>query len=44
MDAFNFFNHTNLSSFSTDINNARFGTFTNTRGARVIQLNARFSF
>ena len=44
MDAFNFFNHTNLSTFSTDINNARFGTFTNTRGARVIQLNARFSF
>lgn len=44
MDAFNFFNHTNLTSFSTDINNARFGTFTNTRGARVIQLNARVTF
>ena len=44
MDAFNSLNHTNLTSFSTDINNARFGKFTNTRGARVIQLNARFSF
>jgi outer membrane receptor protein involved in Fe transport len=44
MDAFNFLNHTNLTTFSTDINNARFGKFTNTRGARVIQLNARFSF
>lgn len=44
MDAFNFFNHTNLSSFSTDINNALFGKFTGTRGARVIQLNGRFSF
>ncbi len=44
MDAFNFLNHTNYTSFSTDINNGRFGKFTNTRGARVIQVNARFSF
>jgi hypothetical protein len=44
MDAFNAFNHTNLSSFPTDLTNSRFGKFTSTRGARVIQLNARFSF
>jgi hypothetical protein len=45
MDAFNAFNHTNMTSFaSTDITNASFGRFTNTRGARVAQLNARLSF
>jgi len=43
-DMFNFFNHTNLSGFSSDVNNARFGTFTSTRGARVVQLNVRLSF
>jgi hypothetical protein len=44
LDAFNVLNHTNYTSFSTDVNNSRFGKFTNTRGARVMQLNARFSF
>ena len=45
IDAFNAFNHTNFSSYaSTDITNASFGRFTNTRGARVAQLNARLSF
>jgi hypothetical protein len=44
MDAFNAFNHTNLSGFSTDATSGSFGRFTNTRGARVAQLNARFSF
>lgn len=44
MDAFNAFNHTNLSSFSGDVLNSSFGRFTNTRGARVAQLNARLSF
>lgn len=43
-DAFNALNHTNLTSFSTDVNNSRFGRFTNSRGGRVVQLNARFSF
>ena len=44
LDGFNFFNHTNLSGFSTDANNARFGKFTSTRGARVLQLAARLSW
>jgi outer membrane receptor protein involved in Fe transport len=43
-DAFNAFNHTNLSSFATNLYSSAFGRFTNTRGARVIQLNARLSF
>ncbi|HMJ62251.1 MAG TPA: hypothetical protein VK493_10830, partial [Bryobacteraceae bacterium] len=45
LDAFNALNHTSLTSFaSTDITNSSFGRFTNTRGARVAQLNARLSF
>jgi outer membrane receptor protein involved in Fe transport len=44
MDAFNSLNHTNLSSFSTDLTNSAFGRFTNTLGARVVQLNARLSW
>ena len=45
MDAFNSLNHTNLSGFaSTDVLNANFGRFTNTRGARVAQLNGRLSW
>ncbi|HEY6989479.1 MAG TPA: TonB-dependent receptor, partial [Bryobacteraceae bacterium] len=45
MDAFNAFNHTNFSSYaSTDVTNGSFGRFTNTRGARVAQINARLSF
>jgi Carboxypeptidase regulatory-like domain/TonB-dependent Receptor Plug Domain/TonB dependent receptor len=43
-DMFNIFNHTNFSSITTDINSVNFGRFTNTLGARVIQLNARLSF
>ncbi len=44
MDAFNALNHTNLSSFSGDVLNSSFGRFTNTRGARVAQINARLAF
>lgn len=45
LDAFNSSNHTNLSSFaSTDITNSSFGRFTNTRGARVAQINARLNW
>ena len=44
MDAFNAFNHTSLSGFSTDASSSSFGRFTNTRGARVSQLNARLSW
>ena len=43
-DMFNVFNHTNFSGITTDINSGNFGRFTNTLGARVIQLNARLSF
>jgi outer membrane receptor protein involved in Fe transport len=44
MDVFNAFNHTSLSGFSLDSSSGSFGRFTNTRGARVSQLNARISF
>ena len=46
LDAFNALNHTSLTaSFaSTDITNSSFGRFTNTRGSRVAQLNARLSW
>jgi outer membrane receptor protein involved in Fe transport len=44
LDAFNSLNHTNFTSFSTDLTNSAFGRFTNTMGARVIQLNGRFSW
>jgi len=44
LDAFNSLNHTNLTSFSQDVLNSNFGRFTNTRGARVVQLNGRFSW
>jgi hypothetical protein len=44
MDLFNGLNHTSFSTVVTDINAANFGTFTGTRGARTMQLNARFSF
>ncbi|MCZ2156350.1 MAG: TonB-dependent receptor [Bryobacterales bacterium] len=40
----NVFNHTNLSGLQTNITSGNFGRFTSTRGARVIQLNLRFSF
>ncbi|MFL6450675.1 MAG: TonB-dependent receptor domain-containing protein [Bryobacteraceae bacterium] len=44
LDAFNALNHTNLTSFSQDVLNSNFGRFTNTRGARVLQLNGRFTW
>ena len=43
-DFFNAFNHTNLSMLDTNVESARFGRLNSTRGAREIQLNARFSF
>ena len=43
-DLFNAFNHTNFSGINTNIRSSGFGLFTSTRGARVIQLNARLSF
>jgi len=44
IDAFNFFNHTNLSGLSTDVRNAFFGSLLGTGGARLMQLNARLSW
>ena len=43
-DFFNGFNHTNYSGVDSNIESANFGRITSTRGAREIQLNARFSF
>jgi hypothetical protein len=43
-DMFNAFNHTNFSGVSTGINAGNFGRFTSTRGARVVQFNARLTF
>lgn len=43
-DMLNAFNHTNFSGISTGIDAANFGRFTSTRGARLIQLNGRFTF
>jgi hypothetical protein len=43
-DFFNAFNHTNLSGLDTNVESARFGRLNSTRGAREIQLNARFAF
>ena len=43
-DMFNALNHTNLTGLRTSLNDAFFGQLLNTAGARVIQLNARFSF
>jgi hypothetical protein len=43
-DLFNAFNHTNLSGLRTSVNDSFFGQLLGTRGARVIQLNARFTF
>lgn len=44
VDSFNFFNHTNFIGLSANINSPTFGRFTSTRGARIIQLNARLTF
>lgn len=43
-DMFNSLNHTNFSSVSTGIEAGNFGRFTSTRGARVVQFNARLTF
>jgi hypothetical protein len=43
-DLLNAFNHTNFSGVDSNIRSANFGKFTSTRGARVVQFNARFSF
>lgn len=43
-DMFNALNHTNFTSISTNIEAANFGRFTNTAGARQVQINARFQF
>ncbi|HWB85500.1 MAG TPA: TonB-dependent receptor [Bryobacteraceae bacterium] len=44
VDAFNALNHTNFTSMSTDVYSSAFGRFTNTMGARVLQLNARLTW
>ncbi len=44
MDAFNFFNHTNLSGLRTSRNDPFFGQLLGTGGSRLIQLNARLSW
>ena len=43
-DLLNAFNHTSFSGISTGITAGNFGRFTSTRGARLMQLNARFTF
>jgi len=43
-DMFNVLNHTNLTGFRTNINDRLFGQLLGTRGARVIQLNARLTW
>ena len=43
-DGFNAFNHTNFVGLATAVENPRFGKFTSTRGARVVQFSARFTF
>jgi hypothetical protein len=51
-DMINAFNHTNFGpapgtagfGVATDINAGNFGRFTSTRGARLVQFNARLTF
>lgn len=43
-DLLNALNHTSFSGISTGITAGNFGRFTSTRGARLVQLNARFTF
>lgn len=43
-DMLNAFNHTNFAGISTGIEAANFGRFTSTRGARLVQINGRFTF
>jgi hypothetical protein len=51
IDTVNFFNHTNFGSAASGasgidnvINDVNFGQYTSTRGARVVQFNARLQF
>jgi hypothetical protein len=44
VEMFNALNQTYFSGIQGNINQANFGRFTSTRGARVIQLGARFTF
>lgn len=43
-DMLNAFNRTNFNAVDTNIRSANFGRFVGTRGARVVQLNARLTF
>ena len=43
-DMFDALNHTNLSGLRTSIDDRFFGQLLSTRGARVVQLNARLTF
>ena len=43
-DGFNAFNHANFIGLSTAVDNPRFGKFTSTRGARVVQFSTRLTF
>ena len=43
-DGFNGLNHTNFVGLTTGVENPRFGRFTSTRGARVVQFSARLTF
>jgi hypothetical protein len=43
-DMFNALNYANYSGINTNIRSSSFGVFTSTRGARVVQVNARLSF
>ena len=43
-DMFNSLNHTNLTGLRNSLNDAFFGQLLGTAGARVVQLNARFSW
>src|SRR5574340_172896 len=43
-DMLNAFNHTSFSGISGGIESANFGNFTSTRGARLVQFNARLTF
>jgi len=43
-DLFNGLNHTNLSGLVTEVTNSNFGMLRSTRGARIIQLNAKLTW
>ena len=43
-EAFNLFNHTNFSTLNTTSTSSAFGTVTNTRDPRILQLAVKFTF